>query len=103
MDLINMELKGSEKDYENSLISEGQKYPYGLKLDLDQISIEKLGLKMPEINQPFQLMAMCEVCSISQYEAADEARMNLSLQITDMMLKPAPKEPKDAASQLYGA
>jgi len=81
-----------------------EEYPYGLRLNLDNDSLKKLGITtLPEVGSYMILMAKIEVLSISenQHEGDEELRRDISIQITDMEL--APEKPKPSMSEtLYG-
>ena len=75
-------------------------YPYGLRISLEDDSLEKLGLKeMPEVGKSMKMEAMCKVCGTSsnQSEGDEGPRKRLEIQLTDMKLSPSgKKESKDA-------
>lgn len=83
--------------------AEQPEYPYGLKIDLCNESLEKLQVKeLPAVGEKFMVTALVSVCSTSINECCEgEAYKNVTLQITDMELKPlAPKKP--LKNMLYG-
>lgn len=108
MALIDMALTTEEAKKEDCCIgsSDGDdanrpKYPYGLSLNLDAVTMKKLGItEMPKVGEPMHLMAVVEVCSTSQYENQGGSEMNVSLQITKLDLQ---QDGPDAADALYGA
>jgi len=64
-------------------------YPYGLCLSLDDESLQKLGIdQLPDVGTVMHLVARVQVTSVSQYERTDGKNRDISLQITDMELKP---------------
>ena len=74
-------------------------YPYGLRISLEDDSLEKLGLKeMPEVGKSMKMEAMCKVCGTSsnQSESDEGPRKRLEIQLTDMKLSPTGKKDKDA-------
>src|SRR4051812_47370855 len=66
-------------------------YPWGLSVNLDDVSLEKLGLKsLPEIGAEMMLTARVEVSSRSEYDSSRGGKSrSLCLQITDMALDAA--------------
>lgn len=83
--------------------SDAPKYPWGLKLTLDDDALEKLGItSMPAVGTKMQLSATVEVCSTSAYSTQEgESEASVSLQITAMELSGA-NSASDAATMLYG-
>lgn len=76
-------------------------YPWGLSVNLDTDSLEKLEIDAAdlEIGSSLMLVAKVEIVSLSSNESKDGgANQNVSLQITDMCLE---KNTKDAAAALY--
>lgn len=64
----------------------GPRYPYGLELDLEKETIEKLGLNFDrlKIGQTVKIVAEAEVSSLSERESNDGDRRSISLQIVRM-------------------
>jgi major coat protein len=64
------------------------KYPYGLKLYLDNESLKKLGIEtLPEVGSVVQITATAEVCETASNESQLYGdNKNMGLQITDMAL-----------------
>lgn len=91
-----MKLEDKEIDNcEPCMVSDKQEYPYGLKLQLEHESVEKLGLsKIPEVGSYVIIMARAYVCNTHEMEHGDKIKKSFGLQITDMDLKPA-KAPID--------
>lgn len=105
MDLVSMKLTKAEAKAEASIEYKPPEYPYGLKIDLDNDALEKLGIaQLPEIGTPMTVTARCEVCSVSAYESQgqDKKQRNLQLQITDLGLSPATSTQEETANALYG-
>ena len=92
----------NEKEKEESELSE-MKYPYGLRICLDQKSLEKLGLKeLPKVGSKMMIQAMVEVSSASQYESLENGKnKSLDLQITELGIN-TKKGAKEISSELYG-
>lgn len=86
---------------EGPIGGEGDAYPYGLRLSLDDETLKKLGIKPAKVGGTFHLIASCEVCAVSIDESTTGGeRSHMSLQITEMSLAPA--DAKSAASAFYG-
>lgn len=78
-------------------------YPYGLSIDLDDGSMEKLGITaLPKVGTEMMITAKVVVKSVSsnQYEGSD-AESRMCLQITDMEIGGENKK-QDKAESLYG-
>lgn len=101
MTMVNMKMSSEEsKEYATM---DTPRYPYGLCLDLDDGSMEKLGIKdLPAVGTEMTIMAKVVVKSVSsnQYEGGD-AESRMSLQITDMEVGGTSKA-NNAATMLYG-
>jgi hypothetical protein len=94
MPLTNMKLTPTvAKETLAPSAGDAPEYPYGLKVELENDALEKLGItSLPDVGTPMVLTARVEVCGVSAYESTDqEKRQSLSLQITDMALAPEPK------------
>lgn len=93
--------EAKEYGYNGSIAMDAPQYPYGLRIDLDDQSLEKLGIdKLPEVGSTMMIVARVEVQSVSSnkdYKGEPEQR--LGLQITDMEL--AADKP-DKAKEIYG-
>lgn len=101
-----MELSTQEKKDNaiESVVRDRPKYPWGLKISVDQDSYKKLDLKkVPQVGDKMMMLCMVEVCSVSNesYEG-DEKNISIGLQITDMDMKDKPEEKKPTESMLYG-
>jgi hypothetical protein len=77
-------------------------YPWGLRLELNDETMKKLGLKeLPDVGEKMVLKANVVVESVSQNDTKDGKRQNMSLQITDMDLGEAEKSEEPAEKKLY--
>lgn len=85
-------------------VAEQQQYPYGLRIDLNEDSLESLGMvTMPQVGQKMIVTARVEVCSVSEYaNQGGDKNQSVCLQITDMDLAPD-KEKQDVQKKLYGS
>lgn len=70
--------------------SSGDKYPWGLRLDLNKETLKKLGLTdLPEPGATMRLEASVEVVSASINKRTDgEADRRIEVQITKMSIEP---------------
>lgn len=64
-------------------------YPYGLRLDLNEDTLDKLGLDtLPDVGDELDLAAKVKVETVSQRTGMDGKKSrSLDLQITDMKLE----------------
>lgn len=100
--LKNMKLSASEgkEQMPTPAKMDTPRYPYGLRLSLDSVTLKKLGIKeLPETGEALVLTARVEVCCtrLNDYEGRKETSMDL--QITDMALSYDEKD--DTADKLY--
>lgn len=82
--------------------SKGPKYPYGLRINLDKESLEKLGLsEAPSVDSKVKFLAEAKVVSVSsEEEDGDEGSFQVCLQIVDMELEKGKNE-KGIVDTLY--
>lgn len=107
MKLIDM--KKTVKTKDSSLVSpvERNEYPYGLRINLDNDSLKKLGItEMPALDSEFKLVALVCVVGLSMNESAGEdgPYRSLDLQIEQLALMPAKEEAgesEDPAKAMY--
>lgn len=106
-----MKLSKSENGgNEVALSSPEMKYPYGLRLELNDETMKKLGLeKLPEVGEKLELHAKVVVERVSQSDTKEGGkRQDMSLQITDMCFgdyeedEEEERDPKSAEKKLYG-
>lgn len=81
-------LKKEKEEKEMALMS-SMEYPYGLRLNLDHETLEKLGIKeLPKMGAKVNLEAIAEVVSVSSHANMEgEVENCICLQITDMEFK----------------
>lgn len=86
-----------------SMSGSAPEYPYGLRLDLDDGSMEKLGLdKLPEVGSSMMISARVEVCCASETKTYDgDTERRLGLQITAMQVG-KDTAGSDKAKDIYG-
>lgn len=74
-------------------IDSEQEFPFGLRLHLNNETLDKLGMEMPEMGEVMTLVARVEVVSLSENSSKEsEDRKDVDLQITDMELLPEKKK-----------
>lgn len=88
MKLVDMQNTKAEIKSEMATEYKPPKYPWGLSVNLDNGSLEKLGMEtLPKIGTTMILTARVEVSSLSEYDSQQGgASRSLGLQITDMAL-----------------
>lgn len=80
--------------------SDGPKYPYGLRIDLDHEALTKLGIDtLPVAGSTATLQAQVEVVTATDESTQEGRRLHLTLQITDLALQLGGD--KTAAQKLY--
>ena len=87
MELKNMKMSADEqREYgPTTLAPDRPEYPYGLRLNLDDDGLAKLGLTdLPEPGTVMHIMAHCTVVRRSESSDEQGKDKNLELQITDM-------------------
>jgi hypothetical protein len=81
--------------------SDGDDYPWGLRINLSDEEIKKLGLTMPEIGTELSMEAVAKVVSVSERSNTGGKSRSVEIIITDMALGPKPAD-KSHADVLYG-
>jgi hypothetical protein len=76
-------------------IADSPQYPYGLRLNLDNASVDKLGVALPKVGEKLMIEAYVEVVSVSAHDSKDGMRKSIELQITDLCLEPRKEEAKE--------
>jgi hypothetical protein len=100
-----MKMSSEERgEYTNDSKIAEPSYPYGLSIDLDDGSMEKLGITaLPKVGSEMMITAKVVVKSVSsnQYEGSD-AESRMCLQITDMEIGQTDKATNEGrATSLY--
>lgn len=108
MAMVDMTMSAEEaKEQTAPDTSDAPKYPWGLRISLDDDSIEKLGLTtLPAVGSKMTMTCAVEVCSTGAYQdQSGESETSMSLQITAMELAPAQdaQTQTSAATALYGS
>jgi|CXWL01.1.fsa_nt_gi hypothetical protein len=77
------------------------RYPYGLTLNLDQDTLEKLGIELPEVGEEVKITAIAKVTSCHASESEGGVKnSSCGLQITDMEVGQE-SSVSEIASRLY--
>ena len=78
----------------------GPQFPFGLSINLDNDSLKKLGMDMPDIGDKKVMVAKIEVTSVSARKQKGESdHKHVELQITHMAIENAPNS---AEEKLFG-
>lgn len=78
----------AKKQSEPAMAEDKPQYPYGLKLNLDDETLKRLGMdKMPEMGKGFLLCAKVTVMDMHESKSDGGNYRSLGLQITDMSLE----------------
>lgn len=102
--MIDLTISEEESKEQSGVEVDAPKYPYGLKITLDDGILEKLGItSLPTVGTKMNFTAVAEVCSTSSYqEQSGEAETQLTLQITGMELNGSQASSDSQATLLYG-
>lgn len=78
--------KTKEQIKKESMVSpyEGERYPYGLRIDLEDEVMKKLGMDLPTVGKTMTLKAKVMVERAESRESNDGKRLSCCLQITRM-------------------
>lgn len=104
MKLHSMKLtaKEQEKTQPASVLAEQPRYPWGLGLHLDDETLDKLGIGLPELGKTLLLQARVKVTGAMAQETEGSGKSRQAqLQITDMGIDVDEGEGGDAADKLY--
>ena len=89
--LVSMKITKEERDKRtepSSLATDGPAYPYGLTVQLDNDSLEKLGIKtLPDAGEKYTLIAAVTVVGVSSSESESGKNRSVSLQLTALCLE----------------
>lgn len=97
MKITKAERKSREKSMEATPMLDGDEYPYGLRINLDNDAIDKLGLKkLPNVGTTMRLEASVRVVEVSQNSRQDRDHRRVELQIEKMDLPKAAKSMEEA-------
>lgn len=104
MTMVSMKMSPKEAQAETCCApeaGEGPEYPYGLRLELDDDALAKLGINvLPSVGSPVIIQARATIVSTSSDTTQDgKQRQRASVQITDMDMQVG--DGKSPAQQLY--
>lgn len=103
MELVNLKNGTDTYQDESGETKTRDDYPWGLRLNLDNDTLKKLGVSMPAVGTEIMITARAVVKATSTREDGNEKYQNADVQITDMAMGPAQAEQqKSAADTLYG-
>ncbi len=101
-----MRLTSEERKDFSTPRAHAPKYPYGLRITLDQEQIDKLNLmKMPGVDDEFKFhgeVKVVAVRSVENEEGEGGEKHSIELQITELYLKEDKEEKPSAAQVIYG-
>jgi hypothetical protein len=102
-ELVSMKMTKSEMKEAAPVPADAPQYPYGLRLELNNESLEKLGLPVTAaVGKKVMVLAQAEIVSVSAYDSKEGGKnRSISLQLTHLCLESGEKE--DAAKVLYKA
>ena len=88
------EIKERESDAPTSIGK--NEYPYGLSINLEKESLDKLGLDIDDFNLDAKVDIVCQAEVSSTHESSNkhDTSASVSLQITGMAMKVQPNENK---------
>ena len=84
--LRDMKLTPSEKSEEAEIATDTPDYPYGLRLNLNEEALEKLGIDLPDVGDSFFVVAVAKVQSVSEHQSEGSKSQNVDLQIEQLSL-----------------
>lgn len=73
-----------KKEREIEVNKDMEEYPWGLGLDLDESSLEKLGVDFSELGQEVTIIAKAKVTNIHSSASENHSHHSVGLQITHM-------------------
>ena len=105
MALTNMARSKKDRKSNEAICSpDDSKFPYGLSIDLNEESLEKLDLDdMPDIGTKLIVAAVGEVTSVNQHKSKSDTTQNLTIQLQRLEVGPLNKKEKSAESAVDDA
>jgi hypothetical protein len=89
--LVDMKLTKKEAK-DNEVASESPRYPYGLKINLDDEELKKLGFDtLPDVGDEFIVVGVGPVTSVHEREDQDGTDRSFSIQLEKLEVGPAVK------------
>lgn len=81
---------------------ESDKYPYGIRIHLDDECVKKLGIKeLPKVGDKMMIQAIAYVCDASEHMVEGKGtRKSIGLQICEMGVE-AKSDKKSASEEIY--
>ncbi|EPL6453040.1 capsid staple protein [Providencia hangzhouensis] len=99
MKMVNLKTSTETFENANGVKETRDEYPYGLTLYLDNETLEKLGVSIPDVGESIELSGIAKVKSKSTNEREGKKSMSVDLQITDLALGSG--DTKSAADVLF--
>lgn len=91
------------KDMAEPAMAEAPKYPYGLRVTLEDDALAKLDLPARlTVGQSMMLHARVEICNLEERQNLEGgSHRSMTLQITDLALEPEESDPVGRLKELY--
>lgn len=99
--LISMKRKADKSEGPELAKNTEDRYPYGLRIQLDKEDIDKLNIEMPDIGEEKMILCKVKVTDLSQHESEDDKYKSIGMQITDMVFE-AKDNSEETVKALYG-
>lgn len=84
--------KKEKKDSDIAIDTSREDYSYGLRVDLNDEEITKLGIPLPDVGASMVIVAQAKVISVRESADTNGKDRNIELQITKMKLEPYKEE-----------
>lgn len=98
--MTSMKLTSEEKKHSDLAVHTDREYPWGLQINLEKESLEKLSMDLKDIGTELTFKIITTVTDISQNLSESDSHKTMGIQITDMEL--ISNDSNDAAKKLYG-
>lgn len=108
-DLVHMKRDTSAEGTMADLNDKTEEYPYGLRLNLTEDDLKKVGLDMPKVGEMVHVMAMTKVTAVHAHDSErGGTSQGVELQITHMSAEvedtedEADTDDRTPAQKIYG-
>lgn len=80
------EKKDDDKNEHPICVGSDEKYPWGLRIELNKDSLEALGLSVAdfEVSKEISITAKCDVTSVRKEERMEHSSESVDMQITEL-------------------
>ncbi len=95
MNMVSMKNTKSDKKQHDGecAISSHEDYPYGLSLNLEDVSLKKLGItKLPDVGEEMKITAVGVVTNISEHSSKRRKSRSVSIQLQQLDVSPSRKK-----------